>query len=85
MIDLSGRPPDWPAEVVDLWADCVQRAVRRPNLWREPAPRGDELLRQMLGEHLGLDPEHLTITASLRAAVLTYARYHDRVLLERPT
>jgi|GEM_PF-6676352 len=85
MIDLSGRPPDWPAEVVDAWAECAQRAVRRPDLWREPAPRGDELLRQMLGEHLGLDPEHLTITASLRAAVLTYARHHERVLLERPT
>lgn len=85
MIDVSGRPPAWPSEAVELWGECVRRAVRRAELWRVPAPQGDEVLREALGEHLGLDPVHLTITASLRAAVLTYARRYRRFLLECPT
>jgi DNA-binding transcriptional MocR family regulator len=85
MIDLSGRPPEWPSEAVELWGESVRRATGRGDLWRVPAPRGDDLLREQLGEQLRLDPEHLTITASLRAAVLTYARRYRRFLIERPT
>jgi DNA-binding transcriptional MocR family regulator len=56
-----------------------------PELWRVPAPQGDEVLRGELGRLLAMDPESLTITASLRAAALTYARQASHIVLERPT
>lgn len=85
MIDLSGSPAPWPDEAVALWADCAARAIRLTQLWTVPAPRGDEVLRETLGAALRLDPDQLTIVASLRAAALTYARRFRHVLLERPT
>jgi DNA-binding transcriptional MocR family regulator len=58
--------------------------VRRTDLWRVPAPQGDEVLREGLAARLGLDPDRLTITASVRAAAVSYARRYADVLVERP-
>lgn len=85
MIDLSGSPAPWPDEATRLWADRVGRAARQSDLWTVPAPQGDEVLREVLASQLGLPVEQLTITASLRAAALTYARRFGHVVLERPT
>lgn len=85
MIDLSGSPAPWPDEATRLWADRVGRAARQSDLWTVPAPQGDEVLREVLAAQLGLPVEQLTITASLRAAALTYARRFGHVALERPT
>ncbi|MEW2625550.1 hypothetical protein [Streptomyces sp. NPDC048106] len=85
MIDLSGSPAPWPDEATRLWADRVAQAARQADLWTVPAPRGDEVLREALADQLGLSAEQLTITASLRATALTYARRFGHVVLERPT
>jgi 2-aminoadipate transaminase len=82
--DLGGTQPAWPAEAVELWAACAAAAARRPELWRVPAPQGDELLRERLSAALDLDAERLTVVGSVRAAAVTYARRHRRVVLERP-
>ncbi|OIK26882.1 hypothetical protein [Streptomyces malaysiense] len=84
MIDLSGSPAPWPDEATRLWADRVGRAARQTDLWTVPAPQGDEVLRETLAGQLGLPAEQLTITASLRATALTYARRFGHVVLERP-
>jgi DNA-binding transcriptional MocR family regulator len=83
--DLSGAQPPWPAEAHRLWRDCVARAVYQEDLWLTPAPFGEDLLREQLGRVLGLDPAVLTITASVRAAALTYGRCDPFIALERPT
>jgi DNA-binding transcriptional MocR family regulator len=85
MIDLSGTMPAWPGEAVRLWGSCVGEASTLSHLWRFPAPRGDDLLCEQLGRLLGLDPSGLTITASVRAAALTYSRREQYITLERPT
>ncbi|MFJ6664832.1 hypothetical protein [Streptomyces sp. NPDC091383] len=85
MIDLSGSPAPWPEEATRLWADRVGQAARQTDLWTVPAPRGDEVLRAALATQLGLPEEQLTITSSLRATALTYARRFGHVVLERPT
>lgn len=85
MIDLSGSPAPWPEEATRLWADRVALAARQADLWTVPAPRGDEVLREALAARLGLPAEQLTITSSLRATALTYARRFGHVVLERPT
>jgi DNA-binding transcriptional MocR family regulator len=82
--DFGGGQPPWPAEAVELWAGCAAAAARRPQLWRVPAPRGDDLLREQLAAAFDLDPDLLTVVGSVRAAALTYARRHGRVVLERP-
>jgi DNA-binding transcriptional MocR family regulator len=82
--DFGGGQPPWPAEAVQLWAGCAAAAARRTELWRVPAPRGDELLRAQLAAALDLDPDRLTVVGSVRAAAVTYARRHARVVLERP-
>jgi DNA-binding transcriptional MocR family regulator len=85
MIDLSGTFPRWSTETVSLWESCAREAARDDRLWRFPAPQGDDLLRERLGQALGLDPAHLTITVSIRAAALTYARTSPGIVVERPT
>lgn len=85
MIDLTGTFPPWPEEAARLWESCARHAAAQAELWRFPAPQGDDLLREQLGRVLGLDPSGLTITASVRAAALTYARLEPEIALERPT
>ncbi len=85
MIDLSGAQPPWPDDATALLSGCADEAIRSPDLWRVPAPRGDEVLRTELGRLLELDAELLTITASVRAAALTYARQAAHLVVERPT
>jgi DNA-binding transcriptional MocR family regulator len=82
--DLGGAQPRWPEEAVELWAGCAAAAARRVDLWRVPAPRGEDLLREQLGTALDLDPGRLTVVGSVRAAAVTYARRHGRIVLERP-
>jgi len=48
MIDLSGTMPPRPEEAVRLWGSCAGQAATRSHLWRFPAPRGDDLLREQL-------------------------------------
>lgn len=85
MIDLSGTQPAWPEKMLSLWGRCAEEAVNIHELWRVPAPQGDEILREELGRLLALEPEFLTITASVRAAALTYARLADHVVVECPS
>ncbi|WP_329563513.1 aminotransferase class I/II-fold pyridoxal phosphate-dependent enzyme [Streptomyces uncialis] len=83
--DLSGPPPRWPRSARDVFAEAMDAAARTVTLWQQPAPQGDEVLREELGCLLGTDPERLTITAGVRATALTYARTKRRIALERPT
>jgi DNA-binding transcriptional MocR family regulator len=85
VIDLMGRQPSWPSAVVKLWSACVAEAAAQPLLWAEPAPQGDDLLRDALGRDLGVEPSRLTITSGTRAAAVTYARTARHLLMERPT
>jgi DNA-binding transcriptional MocR family regulator len=85
MTDFSGSPFPWPAQAVALWADCAGRAARQADLWTVPAPRGDDVLREVLAGLLHRDPDQITIVASLRAAALTYARRFPEITVERPT
>ncbi|HVQ96287.1 MAG TPA: aminotransferase class I/II-fold pyridoxal phosphate-dependent enzyme [Mycobacteriales bacterium] len=82
--DFGGGQPPWPVDAVELWAGCAAAAARRAELWRVPAPRGDDLLREQLGAVLELDPDLLTVVGSVRAAAVTYARRHGQLVLERP-
>jgi len=70
MIDLGGTMPPGHEEAARLWGSCAGQPAARSHLWRFPAARGDDLLREQLGRLLGLDPSALTITASVRAAAL---------------
>lgn len=86
MIDLSGTQPAPPERAMALWQRCAHEASASSDLWRIPTvARGDEILREELGKQLGLEPELLTITASVRAAALTYARAGRHIIVERPT
>lgn len=85
MIDLSGTFPRWSNQAQSLWESCARQAARDDRLWRFPAPQGDDLLRDRLGQVIGLDPASLTITVSVRAAALTYARTSAAIVVERPT
>jgi 2-aminoadipate transaminase len=79
VIDLSGASPRWPAAAREHWHDCLRRAA--------PADldyRGDPLLREQIARRHGMPPEHVTVTAGVRAAALTYARREPLILLERP-
>ena len=82
--DLGGTQPPWPAEAIDLWSGAAGAAARRIDLWRVPAPRGDDLLREQLAAALDLEPDRLTIVGSVRAAAVSYARRCARIVLERP-
>jgi DNA-binding transcriptional MocR family regulator len=80
VIDLSGGSPRWPAAARARWQDCLRRSAS----WSDLDYRGDPLLREAIGRRYGMPPEHVTITAGVRAAALTYARREPLILLERP-
>jgi DNA-binding transcriptional MocR family regulator len=84
VIDLSGAGPPWPPAARDIWRDCLLRATAAAEGWAALDYRGDPLLRQEIGRRHGVAPEHVTITAGVRAAALTYARREALILLERP-
>lgn len=84
MIDLSGAGPTWPADARRIWRDCLARATDAASAWTSLDYRGDPLLREAIGRRHGVPPEHVTITAGVRAAALTYARREPLILLERP-
>lgn len=85
MIDLGGTQPPWPTRAADRFAACLAHASRGKDLWRVPAPQGEESLRNRLAERFGLDPSEITITSGIRAAALTYSREEKQILVERPT
>lgn len=85
MIDLSGTQPPWPEQAADRFTACLARATRSNDLWRVPAPQGEESLRDRLGEWFGLNPAEITITSGVRAAALTYSREYEQILVEQPT
>jgi hypothetical protein len=84
MIDLTGVSPRWPVRARRLWRRCLREAAKVTSAWETFCFQGDELLRAQLGRIHGLDPERLTITASVRAAALTYGRRETRIRLEQP-
>src|SRR5689334_17545017 len=84
-VDFGGTQPRWPARAAARFADCLARASGSADRWRVPAPQGEDLLRERIGERFGLDPAAITITSGVRAAALTYAREHQRIVVERPT
>jgi DNA-binding transcriptional MocR family regulator len=85
MIDLGGTQPPWPTRAADRFAACLAHAARSKDLWRVPAPQGEEGLRNRIGERFGLEPADITITSGIRAAALTYSRECKHILVERPT
>jgi DNA-binding transcriptional MocR family regulator len=84
-IDLSGSPPRWPTSAAELWRRCLTDAATQQDLSDWSDPQGDDVLRAELGRELNLSGDYLTITASLRAAALTYARRSDHIVIEQPT
>jgi DNA-binding transcriptional MocR family regulator len=84
-VDLTGRQPTWPATAISLWRSCMAAASRSGELWRTPAPQGDDVLREELGRVLRADAARITITAGIRASALTYARADRDIAVERPT
>jgi DNA-binding transcriptional MocR family regulator len=84
VIDLSGTGPAWPVAAREIWQDCLLRATAAASAWTSLDYQGDPLLREAIGRRQGLRPEHLTITAGVRAAALTYGRRESLILLERP-
>jgi DNA-binding transcriptional MocR family regulator len=85
VIDLTGPPPRWSATTLAHWQESIFQASTDPLVWIQRPPRGDEGLREVLGQALGLDPAGLTITSGVRAAALSYGRVRRPIIVERPT
>jgi DNA-binding transcriptional MocR family regulator len=85
-IDLTGRPPQWPESVRQLWTDCVGGIAADAAECLVPAdPQGEPALRAALAAELGLDAATLVITGGVRSAAALIGGPDRRWLLERPT
>jgi DNA-binding transcriptional MocR family regulator len=85
MYDLTGVVPQWPADLLPLWADAMAEAGASPGVWRTPQGRGESELLEVLGELLEVDPGAITVVAGVRAAAVVLGRCRSLAFIERPT
>jgi DNA-binding transcriptional MocR family regulator len=84
IVDLSGRQPEWRADVAGEVADRLRHAVLRPGASATPAPGGEPALREALATLLDEPAERIVITYGVRAAAEILGR-GGRAYVERPT
>ncbi len=84
-IDLTGRSIGWPSDAQRLWLAASAEATASTETWTNAPLAGDPELRAELASWTGHNPDHLAVTAGVRAFALTVARVAPRVLVEHPT